>query len=158
MELDFTKVATLSGKVGLFRVVKPTRTGVVLESLNENKKRIMASASSKVSILGEISMYVLNEEGSKPLPEIMQDIYTKQEGQKVSLDKKSSEAELWQFMDEHLPDFDEDKVYPSDIVKLVSWYNILVDHAPSLFEAKEADGKEDDSETEEIPDSSNEEE
>ena len=135
--MDFSDIAAVSGKGTLFKIVQPTRTGVILESMDEHKKKMVATMHNKVSILSEISIYTTDSEGAIPLEDVMKKIHQEFDGD-TDLDKNSSPEELKSFLKFILPDYDEDRVYVSDIKKVVSWYGQLVDQAPEvLVEQKE---------------------
>tara|TARA_A100001011_G_scaffold379701_1_gene446064 strand:- start:441 stop:941 length:501 start_codon:yes stop_codon:yes gene_type:complete len=123
--MKFTEIAALSGKKGLFKVINPTRSGVILESLDRFKKRMIAGVSAKVSIFSEISIYVMDEAESVPLQEVFRAIYKTYAGE-VGLDKKSDPEELKSFFKSVLPNYDVDKVYVSDIKKVITWYQSLL--------------------------------
>ena len=131
--MDFSEVAAVSGKGGLYRVISPTRTGVILETLDETKKKMIANMQSKVSILSDISIYTTDEEGAVPLKEVMMKIHKEFNGD-TGLSSSSDGDELKAFLKFILPDYDESRVYVSDIKKLVTWYNALVVKLPELFE------------------------
>ena len=136
MEL-LQEVANISGKPGLYRIVKPGRAGVIVESLDATKKREMINANAKVSVLKEISVYTENVNDSKPLGEIFLAI-KEAHGQKVELDvKKASNNELFDFFGAVMPEFDKERVYATDIKKIINWYNTLSEHLPEAFEVKE---------------------
>jgi hypothetical protein len=136
MEL-LQEVANISGKPGLYRIVKPGRAGVIVESLDATKKREMINANAKVSVLKEISVYTENVNDSKPLGEIFLAIKDAH-GQKVELDvKKASNNELFDFFGAVMPEFDKERVYATDIKKIINWYNTLSEHLPEAFEVKE---------------------
>ncbi|MCU0428576.1 MAG: DUF5606 domain-containing protein [Cytophagaceae bacterium] len=135
MEL-LKEIASVSGKGGLFRILKPTRNGVILETLDEKKSKLVANANERVSILKEISIYTTGAESSKPLEEILVTIKSTF-GESLGVTTKSSEAELRAFLSKVLPDYDEEKVYASDIKKLVSWYEILVKFFPEALVIEE---------------------
>jgi hypothetical protein len=130
--MDLKDVATISGKSGLFRILKPTRAGVILETIDDQKSKIVAGANNRVSILKEISVYTLNEEGSVPLEEVLMSIYKEYKGE-VPLTSKSSNDELKSFISKVVPEYDEDRVYTSDIKKMVVWYNLLYKTMPEQF-------------------------
>ncbi len=140
--MDFSEVASVSGKGGLYRVVSPTRTGVILETLDDTKKKMIANMQSKVSILSDISIYTTDEEGAVPLKEVMFKIHGEFKGD-TGLTSSSDGEELKSFLRFILPDYDEERVYVSDIKKLVTWYNLLVVKLPELFEqsAEEESGE-----------------
>ncbi|GAB4477905.1 MAG: DUF5606 domain-containing protein [Thermoflexibacter sp.] len=128
-------IASVAGKSGLYKVLKPSRTGVLLEAIDEKKAKIIANAQQRVSILKEVSIYATNAEGSVPLNEVFLKIQEKY-GAKVEIDTSNSKA-LFSFIAEVVPDYDSEKVYPSDIKKLITWYNILSQYYPEVFTAKE---------------------
>ena len=123
--MKFTEIAALSGKGGLFKVISPTKSGVILESLDGSKKRMIAGASTKVSVFSEISIYVMDETESVPLQEVFKAIHKTYAGE-VGLDKKSDPEELKSFFKSILPNYDVDRVYVSDIKKVINWYQILL--------------------------------
>ena len=135
MSLD--KILSISGKPGLFQIVKQTRTGAVVDSLIDNK-RITVGAHSNISILSEIAIYTLAEE--VPLRDVLKKVKEKEGGKPTTISHKDSKDVLEEFFFEVLPDYDEDRVYPSDIKKVVQWYNLLQknDLLGSLEETKEA--------------------
>ncbi|MEQ8715392.1 MAG: DUF5606 domain-containing protein [Cyclobacteriaceae bacterium] len=134
--IEFKEIATISGKGGLYKVVNPTRTGVILESLDDKKKKLIVNGHTKVSILAEISVYTTDEDGVVPLEEVFQKIHAEFDGD-TGLSSSSDPEELRAFLKFVLPTFDAERVYVSDIKKMVSWYGILVREAPELLTAKE---------------------
>ena len=138
--MDLKKIASVAGKPGLFQVEKPTRTGVILVPIDGQGGRFVAGANSRVSVLQEISIYTTDEAGSVPLSDVLHRLYDHQQGQAVALlPRQASEGELRGFMAEVLPGYDADRVYASDIKKLITWYNLLLAHRPDMFEAPPAD-------------------
>jgi hypothetical protein len=133
MEL-LQEVANISGKPGLYRIVKPGRAGVIVESLDAGKKREMINANAKVSVLKEISVYTENVNESKPLSEIFQAIRAAH-GEKVEFDlKNATNKEFFDFFATVLPDFDRERVYATDVKKIINWYNTLSEFLPEAFE------------------------
>lgn len=120
MGLD--KILSIAGKPGLYKVVAQTRSGFVAESLID-KKKVSVNMQSNVSVLSEIAIYTLTEE--LPLSEVFQKIKTKEQGKPTSISHKDSKEVLEEYFFEVLPDYDEDRVYASDIKKVVQWYNLL---------------------------------
>ena len=119
--MNLEKILSISGKPGLFILRVQTRTGFVAESLVDGKK-ITVNLKSNVSLLSEISVYTY--EGEKPLADVMQKIADKEnKGQAIS--HKEDNAKLTAYFKEILPDYDEERVYPSDIKKILNWYNML---------------------------------
>jgi hypothetical protein len=133
--MKFNEIATVAGKPGLYKVLKPTRGGVILESLDEKKGKLVAGTNHRVSILGEISMYTMTEEGASPLEDIMKKIDKEFNGD-LGLEADADADELRAFLKHVLPDYDEDKVYASDIKKLVVWYGIIKKNIPEVLEDK----------------------
>jgi len=121
MALD--KVLSISGKPGLYKLVTQTRSGFLAESLID-KKRISVGIQQNVSILSEIAIYTLEEE--MPLKEVFKKISEKENGGETSVSHKVSKDQLEEYFFGVLPNYDEDRVYASDIKKVVSWYNTLL--------------------------------
>ncbi|MDO6519726.1 DUF5606 family protein [Zobellia uliginosa] len=128
MSLD--KILSIGGKPGLYKLVTQTRTGFVAESLID-KKRITVGMRSNVSILSEIAIYTLDEE--LPLREVFLKIQVKEKGGKTSIAHKAEKIKLEEYFFEILPNYDEDRVYASDIKKVIQWYNILHDNGITDF-------------------------
>lgn len=121
--MELKEVAVVSGKPGLFRIIKPAVNGVILEAMDGSGARFIVGTSTKVSVLGEISVYT--EDGDNiPLIDVFRIIFAKH-GKKVTLDAKQSDAGLRSFFTELVPEHDKQKVYISDIKKIVNWFNIL---------------------------------
>jgi hypothetical protein len=139
--MEFSEIAAVSGKGGLFKVLKPTRTGVILESLDAEKKKLVVNAGQKVSVLSEISIYTTDAEGSVPLEQVFHSVHTAFKGD-TGIEADASKEELYAFLRTVLPQFDDRQVYPSDIKKLVSWYQILCNVAPELLVAKKEEVEE----------------
>jgi len=135
--MDLKDIASVSGKGGLFKVLKPTRTGVILETIDEHKTKLIANANSRVSLLKEISVYTTSKEASLPLENVFRNIYEKF-GKDISVNVKSEDKDLKSFLETIVPDYDTERVYNSDIKKIVSWYSILAQHSPEVFEKKES--------------------
>lgn len=133
MELD--KIIAIGGRPGLFEIQLQTRTGVVARGLVDGK-RITANARNQISILSEINIYGLEKE--VPLHEVLKSIHTKEQGKPCSVKPKAALDELEAFFFDVFQDYDEDRVYPSDIKKIIQWYNLLVTHKPDLFNTEDA--------------------
>ncbi|GAA4070260.1 hypothetical protein GCM10022389_14270 [Flavobacterium cheonanense] len=119
--MNVEKILAISGKPGLFELKIQTRSGFVAESLLDGKK-ITVGMKSNVSLLSEISMYTHSEE--KPLVEILRAIAVK-ENEGPAISHKEDNAKLIEYFSQIVPDYDEDRVYPSDIKKVLNWYNML---------------------------------
>ncbi|GAB2624340.1 DUF5606 family protein [Belliella aquatica] len=143
--MKFNEIATVSGKAGLYKILKPTRSGVILESMDDKKGKLVVGANQRVSVLSEISIYTMTEEGASPLEDIMIKIEAEFKGD-LGLDSTADGDELKAFLKHVLPEFDEDKVYPSDIKKLVSWYKIIRNYAPEVLEEQTEEQSEEEKE------------
>ncbi|EZH71687.1 hypothetical protein ATO12_05855 [Aquimarina atlantica] len=119
MSLD--KILAISGKPGLYELKTQTRSGFLAESLLDGK-RLSVSIRHNVSVLSEIAIYTFTEE--VPLREIFKKIFEKENGEKA-INHKESKDKLEAYFSEILPDYDEDRVYASDMKKVIQWYNIL---------------------------------
>lgn len=137
MGLD--KILAISGKPGLYELTAQTRGGFVAKSLLDGKK-IAVNMRHNVSVLSEIAIYTYTEE--IPLGEVFEKIKEKENGEKA-ISHKVSKKELENYFSEVLPDYDEDRVYGSDIKKVVQWYNILIENGITDFskEEKETENK-----------------
>ena len=123
--MSLEKVIAITGKPGLYKLVAQTRGGFVAESLID-KKRLSVNIQQNVSVLSEIAIYTLTEE--VPLKEVFKNIKKKENGGATSVKAKDSKDKLEEYFFEVLPDYDEDRVYVSDIKKVIQWYNLLQEH------------------------------
>ena len=130
--MTLAEIATMSGKGGLFKVMAPTKSGVILESLDETKARVVAAGNNKISLLNEISIYTTTKEGTVPLEQVLKKIH-QEFGNDPGVDGESDSTELKSFLKSVLPEFDESRVYVSDIRKLVKWYSIILKYAPEIM-------------------------
>lgn len=119
--MNLEKILSISGKPGLYALKVQTRTGFLAESLVDGKK-ISVGLKVNVSLLSEISIYTIAEE--KPLTQIMRSIAIK-ENEGPAISHKEDNAKLVAYFTEILPEYDSERVYPSDIKKVLSWYNLL---------------------------------
>ena len=140
--MDLSKIMTISGKSGLFQVVSQLKNAVLVESLID-KKRFPAFSHDRISTLEEISIFTYKEDIL--LKDVLKNIFEKEQG-KPAPDAKSDDKTLKAYFLEILPDYDQDRVYVSDIRKVLSWYNQLLEHNLLDFteekEAKEESTKE----------------
>ena len=139
--MDLRDVASISGKGGLYKVVKPTKSGVILETLDDSKKKIVANANSRVSILKEISIYTTTAEGTVLLEDVFKIMFDKY-GETLPVKSKDDTKALLKFLGEIVPEFDAEKVYPSDAKKVITWYNLLFKHYPEQFKFESVATKE----------------
>ena len=119
--MNLEGILSIEGKPGLFKMVSQAKNTIIVEGIVD-KKRMPLYASHQVSALEDIGIYTYSD--TTPLSEIFDSIAKKEKGQPC-LSHKSSKDELFAWMREVLPEFDEDQVYQSDIKKLAQWYNIL---------------------------------
>jgi hypothetical protein len=130
MTLD--DIATISGKGGLFKVFKPAKSGVILESLDDAKTKLVATPNHKLSVLSEISIYTTTKEGTIALADVLKKIHASF-GNDTGLGADADASELKSFLKSVLPEYDENRVYVSDIKKLVKWYGVLMKYAPEII-------------------------
>ncbi|MEN8187747.1 MAG: DUF5606 domain-containing protein [Bacteroidota bacterium] len=134
MKID--KIVSVSGKPGLYEIISQSKNSVIVESL-QDKKRLPIHSLHNISALSDIAIYTYEEEVS--LKEVFLNIFNKEEGKKT-IDPKSNKQQLLDYFGEILPNFDDERVYPSNIKKVLQWYNTLVDSNfdfPSLEEKEE---------------------
>lgn len=120
--MDLKDLMSISGYPGLFKFISQGRNSIIVESL-EDKKRMSVYSTSRVSTLEEIAVFTESEE--IPLAELLKKMYSFSEG-KETLSHKSSGEELKKYFETILPDYDRDRVYISDMKKIINWYNLLV--------------------------------
>jgi len=120
--MNLKDILAISGMSGLYKFVSQGRNGVIIEGLVD-KKRMNASSSARVSALEDIAIYTDDKE--LPLKEVLRRIFQKESG-KETIDPKSTNDKLKKYFEEVVPDYDREKVYVSDIKKLLGWYNILL--------------------------------
>ncbi|MFI5218500.1 MAG: DUF5606 domain-containing protein [Bacteroidia bacterium] len=127
-------IMSVSGQGGLFKVVTQTKSGFVVESLAD-KKRTVISTTQQISMLDDISMFMTD--GDKPLKEVLLTIKEKN-GNDVPVNPKSEPAELKKYFKSVFPTMDDQRVYVSDMKKIISWYGLLKDIITKEEEPKEA--------------------
>lgn len=120
--MSLEKILAISGKSGLFELKTQTRAGFLAESLVDGKK-INIGLQNNVSLLSEISVYT--NKGERPLFEIFKAIAIKEDN-KETISPKEDKAKLEAYFAEIIPDYDRERVYASDIKKIFTWYNLLV--------------------------------
>jgi len=133
--MDLTKTISITGKPGLFHIISQSKVGFVVESLID-KKKFPISNSHNVSVLNDIAVYTYEDE--VPLKNLFLTIHKKESG-KESISHKSDNKTLINYFTEILPNFDQERVYPSNIKKVLQWYNILVTTEFDFSSIKEAE-------------------
>ncbi len=138
--MTLEKLIVVSGKPGIFKISNQTKAGLLVEDIIANKK-FPVNNIQNVSSLNDIAIYTYEEE--VPLRTVFKSIFEKESGKKT-INHKESKKTLTDFFSEVLPDYDVERVYPSNIKKIVQWYNLLVDAKFdfSTLEQKETDEEE----------------
>jgi len=121
MEIKLKELLTISGYSGLFRFLSQGRQGVIVESLSDGK-RMLIPASAKVSAIADIAIFTQLEE--VPLKEVLKKIVVLENGG-PAISNKSNDKEIRSYFEKILPEFDRERVYTSDIKKVITWYNLL---------------------------------
>lgn len=127
-------ILSIAGKPGLFRLVSRGKMNLIVEALDETRKRMPAFSTDRVTSLADIAMFTDSDD--IPLWQVLKNMGEKEQSKECSLNyKKCSGKELKEYFAEVLPDFDRDRVHDSDIKKLIQWYNILIKNGITDFEA-----------------------
>ena len=129
--MDLSGIISIAGMGGLFKVIAQTKNGLIVESLID-KKRVQAFSTNKISALEDVSIYSTGED--VPLKDVFQKIYEKEKGGPC-IDHKSADADLKKYFKTAFAEYDEERVYVSDIKKVLNWYNSL--QKDGLLEKKE---------------------
>ena len=127
------KIIVISGKPGLFRMLSQTRTGVIATSLIDGKKTV-TNPREQINVLTEIQIYGIR--GEVPLEEVFNKIFVYEKGESIRITPKAKKDELEAYFFEVFQDYDEDRVYASDIKKIIQWYNLLLSKGILKFEAE----------------------
>ncbi len=121
--MDLSKIIAVSGRPGLFEIKAQTRTGVVATCLIDCK-RITTNANEQISVISDIQVYCIGEE--IPLTSVFEKILAYESGAATRLSPKSAAVDLEAYFFEIVDNYDEERVYPSDIKKIMQWYNLLL--------------------------------
>lgn len=127
-------ILSIHGMSGLYKVISRNRNCIIVEALSD-KKRASIPLEKKMISLGDIAIYA--EDSEMPLRQVFTSIKERFGAQKLNVDPKSSSEVLVKWFFDVLPDFDIDRVYPSDIKKVIVWYNLLVENGIVDFEEEE---------------------
>ena len=134
-------ILSISGKPGLYKLVSRGKANLIVESIDQQHKRMPVFASDRVTSLGDIAIYTDSED--MPLMKVFANLLKVEEGKPASINyKKCKSAELQEYFATILPDYDRDRVHDSDIKKLLQWYNLLVNNGITDFEEPEAEEEE----------------
>jgi hypothetical protein len=138
-------ILAITGKPGLYKLLSRGNNHLIVESLVDGK-RMPTYARDRIISVADVSMYTTGED--KPLNEILQTLYAHEEGKQCGLDlSKATNDDLRTWFADILPDYDRDRVYPTDIKKLIKWYNILVNAGITDFSVEENEGDKAEAET-----------
>ncbi|GAB7256918.1 DUF5606 domain-containing protein [uncultured Polaribacter sp.] len=132
--MEFNKIIAVTGKAGLYQVVSQSKNAIIVASLTDNK-RIAINATQNVSLLENIAIYTYEED--IPLLQVFKAMFEKTEG-KEAISHKESGKKLEAFFAEVLPDYDAERVYTSNIKKVIQWFNILVKAGMDFSKIEEA--------------------
>jgi len=127
-------ILSISGKPGLYKLISQSKNMIIVESLLDGK-RIPSYSHDKVVALSDIAMFT--DAGEVPLHDVLEKMRTKENGQIATIDPKETPEKLRTYFGEVLPNFDRDRVYPTDIKKLIVWYNMLTQNGITDFSVKE---------------------
>ena len=119
-----SKILSVTGRPGLYKLISTGKNLNIVESLTD-RKRLPVYVHEKVVALSDVSVYT--NDGDTPLREVLKKMKEKEKGGKASVGTKASGSELFAYMNEVLPDYSRESVYVSDVKKIISWYNILME-------------------------------
>ncbi|MBN9293693.1 MAG: DUF5606 domain-containing protein [Flavobacteriia bacterium] len=148
--MNLTGIISISGKPGLYKVIAQSKNSIIVESL-DNNKRVPAYATDRISAIEDISIYTYEDD--VPLKDVFSSIYSKENGQNT-ISHKEDVKKLEDYLAGILPDYDRERVYPSDIRKIFQWYNMLNEKGFIKMEEEETEAvatEEEASKTEEKP-------
>ncbi len=125
-------ILAIAGKPGLYKLVSRGKNNLIVEILDSTHRRMPAFANDRITSLGDIAMFT--ETDDVPLMDVLENLKKLEEGKKASVnEKKASGDELREYFTKALPEWDRERVHTSDIKKLISWYNILVENGITDF-------------------------
>jgi len=136
--MNLSEILAISGRPGLYKMVAQNKSGLIVESM-EDDKRFPVYSTHQISALEEISIYTYEED--VPLKEVFEKMFNVLDG-KLAMSPKSSKNDLMAFFETVLPDYNQEQVYPSDVKKLVQWYNLFHKYGMLTFDDKEEDSAE----------------
>ncbi len=133
-QIGLDKILTISGKQGLYKMIAQTKTGIIATSIIDQKK-IATNLGQEINLLSEIRIFGLKDE--MPLSEIFKNIYLLEKGKTARVKPKASKDDLEAYFFDVFQDYDQDRVYSTDIKKIIQWYNLLLDFGKYNFELTE---------------------
>ncbi|MEM1135251.1 MAG: DUF5606 domain-containing protein [Bacteroidota bacterium] len=131
-------IVAIAGKPGLYKILKLTRNGMIVEALEGKPIKFAVNANNRISVLKEISIYTHTQDESVPLGDVFKKIKEDKPEGKIEIDIKDQTA-LLKFLETIVPEYDRDKVYASDVKKLVNWYNTLITKLPEVLIEEQED-------------------
>lgn len=143
--MEFSKIISVTGKPGLFQVVSQSKNAIIVESLLD-QKRLAINATQNVSLLENIAIYTYEKE--VPLLTVFKVMFEKSEG-KEAISHKESGKKLTDYFSEILPDYDDERVYTSNIKKVIQWFNLLVNSGMDFSAIEESSETESEANTKE---------
>ena len=145
------KILAISGKPGLYKLISRGNKSLIVETVDAQKRRIPAFGADRVVSLGDISIYT-DDDSEVSLASVFESIKQNYDGKVVALSpKKAAQDDIIAFFAKVLPNYDTDRVRVSDMRKVLSWYNILVENGITEFVSKEEAATEKATEEEEAP-------
>lgn len=133
-------ILAISGKSGLYKLVSRGKNNLIVEALDATHRRMPAFATERITSLNDIAMFTDDEE--VPLTDVLESMKTLEDGKKAAVDpKKASTRELQDYFTKVLPTWDRDRVHASDIKKLITWYNLLIEAGITDFKDAEEEEK-----------------
>lgn len=135
-------ILAISGKPGLYKLVSRGNKSLIVETVDAQKKRMPAFGADKVVSLADISIYT-DDDNEVSLASVFESVKTNYDSKVVDLSpKKASNDDIIAFFTKVLPNYDTDRVRVSDMRKVLSWYNLLVEYGITEFESKEEEAVE----------------
>lgn len=128
--MTLKEILSISGKPGLYKLINNTSNAIIVESLLDGK-RFAAYSNSKIIALEDISIYTEDED--MPLKEVLKRIFEKENGAQA-LSHKADTEKILAYFEEIVPEYDHNRVYVSDMRKIIQWYNLLADKKMLSFE------------------------
>ena len=131
-------ILSISGQSGLYKLITQAKNGIIVESF-DTQKRMPVYSNAKVSALEDIAIFTSGEE--VPLKDVFKKIYTVENKKATSVSKKASNDEIKEYFEDILPEYDKDRVYVSDMKKVITWYNVLLEKGLMNFDEKAEEAK-----------------
>lgn len=121
--MKLNEILTISGHSGLFKMIAQGKNNIIVESLTDGK-RMPAFATDRISSLSDIALFTTGEE--LPLSKVFKKMFEAFDQKEVPLNFKKQTKEMLEYFEKAIPEYDKERVYISDIKKIMTWYNQLV--------------------------------